>query len=339
MPAPYYDLLDAIHAEVEETMGNGDFLDPASVSISFCWNIGRLIADYSSCHGDKKPYASKLSRDLQRDHPSLSLFSAADVRGFESLYTAWSGLNETGIPANPPAELSKISWRHNRILLESLSDPDTRRWYASKAFEQQWTQTELKDRIVRRQIDRQGLTLHNFDTTLLSAGLAGEARTVFQDPYQFNYLELPVGAGELWLENALINSLRHSLPELGRGFAFVGNQVTIPYAGKRNRIDLLFFHLRLRCFIVIELKRFGREFDARFVSQIDRYIEAVDATQRHREDGPTIGIVLCHAPNRDKVLSALAQTNRPIGVADYLVENLPPKVSLLAQPKNSLPKR
>jgi predicted nuclease of restriction endonuclease-like (RecB) superfamily len=209
--------------------------------------------------------------------------------------------------------------------METLKDPAQRLWYARKAIEYGWSRSVLVHWIESNLYSREGRAVTNFTTALPPAqsDLAGE---IVKDPYSFDFLTLAPAAAERELEEALLDHIRQFLLELGVGFAFVGQQVPLEVGGEDYHLDLLFYHLRLRCFIVIDLK--ARPFKPEDAGKMNFYLSAVDDRLRHPDDKPSIGLILCKTRNKIIAEYALRDMAKPVGIARYvtrLIEELPAK--------------
>jgi predicted nuclease of restriction endonuclease-like (RecB) superfamily len=221
------------------------------------------------------------------------------------------------------SSLAQLTWYHNVALLERLADPEARLWYAAKVIEHGWSRNVLALHIQHRTRERQGKALTNFQATL-PPGDSDMAAQIFKDPYVFDFLGTADPRREREVEQALVDHIQRFLLELGVGFAFVGRQVHLEVGDQDFYVDLLFYHLKLRCFVVIELKAVA--FSPALVGQVNLYLSAVDDLLKHADDKPTIGLVLCRSKNKAVVEYALRHLKRPIGVAEWettLVENLP----------------
>jgi predicted nuclease of restriction endonuclease-like (RecB) superfamily len=217
--------------------------------------------------------------------------------------------------------MRQIPWGHNLELIFKLKDRARRLWYAQKALEHGWSRAVLVHQIKSRLYERQGAAVTNFDTVLPPAQ-SDLAKSTIKDPYVFDFLTMSADAAERDLERGLVEHIRKFLLELGVGFAFVGSQYHIEVAGDDFYVDLLFYHLRLRCFVVIELK--AGEFKPEDAGKMSFYLAAVDDTLKHHDDKPTIGIVLCGTKKRLIAEYALRNMSAPIGVSEYrLATTLP----------------
>jgi predicted nuclease of restriction endonuclease-like (RecB) superfamily len=217
--------------------------------------------------------------------------------------------------------LAQLPWYHQIALLDKLPGPETRRWYAAKAIEHNWSRNVLAMQIEARLLERSGNLVSNFPDTL-PAAQSDLAREALKDPYRFDFLGLTEAAHERDIENALMQHVTDFLLELGAGFAFVGRQVLLNVGGEEFFIDLLFYHLKLRSYVVIELK--GGKFKPEHLGQLGFYMTAVDRQIRHAQDNPTIGLLLCKSKNKVVAEYALGDKGQPMGIAEYkLLESLP----------------
>jgi predicted nuclease of restriction endonuclease-like (RecB) superfamily len=217
------------------------------------------------------------------------------------------------------------------LILDKITDPEERTWYIKATIEQGWSRNILAMQIESGLHERQGKAITNFPATLPPAD-SDMAAQVFKDPYLFDFLGTADPRREREVEQALVDHIQRFLLELGTGFAFVGRQVHLEFASRDYYLDLLFYHLKLRCYVVIELK--AVPFDPAFIGQINVYLSAVDDLLRHPDDKLTIGLLLCRSKDKIVVEYALRDLTKPIGVAEWetkIVEKLP------ANLKGSLP--
>jgi predicted nuclease of restriction endonuclease-like (RecB) superfamily len=279
------------------------------------WQIGRDILSRQSQQGWGTKVIERLAQDLRTAFPNMKGFSPRNLKYMRAFAEAW-----------PDAEfvqgvLAQLPWYHQIALLDKLPGPETRRWYASKAIEHNWSRNILVMQIESRLLERNGNAVSNFETHLPKAQ-SDLARESLKDPYRFNFLGLTIDAQEREIENALVKHVTDFLLELGAGFAFVGKQVLLDVGGDEFFIDLLFYHLKLRCYVVVELK--AGKFKPEHLGQLSFYLAAVDAQLKHPQDGPTIGLLLCKSKNKVVAEYALRDNVRPISVAEYqLRESLP----------------
>lgn len=226
-------------------------------------------------------------------------------------------------PATPPEPMASLPWGHNLMLLHKLEKSEDRVWYAAKAVEHGWSRNVLALQIEAGLHERQGKAVTNFKATLPPAQ-SDLAQGITKDPYLFDFLTLTEDANERAVEVGLIAQVEKFLLELGAGFALVGRQVHLEVGGQDFYLDLLFYHLKLRCYVVIDLK--AREFTPEAAGKMNFYLSAVDDRFRNPGDQPSIGLILCRSKNRVIAEYALRDTSKPIGVSGYvtkLVDALP----------------
>jgi len=292
--------------------------------ITLYWQIGQAIVERQRAEGWGKAIIERLARDLRAAFPGVSGFSPQNLWYMRSFYLAWT--EEVAKLQQPvgvldgihlPEAAAGIPWGHNLQLFSKLDNPVVRLWYARKCVEHGWSRAVLVHQIESGAYKRQGQALTNFERTL-PAPQSDLAREVLKDPYNFGFLTLAEDAKELELQRGLLQHLRDFLIELGVGFAFVGSRYPLIVGGEEYYLDLLFYHLRLRSFIVIELK--VDKFEPEHAGKLNFYLSAVDDLLRHPTDQPSIGLILCKEKNRVIVEYALRDTNKPMGVASYEVQ-------------------
>ena len=209
---------------------------------------------------------------------------------------------------------AQLPWVHIMHLLDAVKCPVELEWYARQTIEHGWSRNVLSHQIESRLYARQGGALTNFQRTL-PAEQSELAQQLIKDPYSFDFLSVAPEAKERALEQGLMQQVRSLILELGKGFAFVGSQYPLEVGGQDFYIDLLFYHLRLRCFVVFELK--VEPFKPEFAGKMNFYLAAADDLLRHKDDNPSIGIILCRDRNEVIVEYALRDSGKPMGVAQY----------------------
>ncbi len=287
--------------------------------VSLYWQIGQDILQRQNREGSRAKVIPRLARDLHTAFPDVKGFSARNLK-YMRYFAEHCPAQQFG--QQPAAQLP---WFHIVTLLTRVREPQEREWYALQTAQQGWSRYTLEVHIKNRLVARQGQAVTNFKAQLPSpeAGLAQEA---LKDPYLFDFLGLDEEAHEREIENALIRHITRFLLELGTGFAFVGRQHQLEVAGDEFFIDLLFYHTRLKCYVVVELKAVA--FKPEHAGQLNFYLSAVDAQIKAKDDNPTIGLLLCKTQNRLVAEYALSGINKPIGVAEYeLVRNLPERLT------------
>jgi predicted nuclease of restriction endonuclease-like (RecB) superfamily len=210
--------------------------------------------------------------------------------------------------------VAQIPWGHNVRILEAVSNPEARNFYLAKTREHGWSRNVLAHQIESRLHERQGQALTNFERTL-PAPHSDLAHQLLKDPYNFDFLTLDSEARERELERGLLEHIRQFLLELGVGFAFVGSQVHLEVGGEDFYLDLLFYHLKLRCFVAIDLKMGA--FAPEYAGKMNFYLSALDDLMRHLDDAPSLGLILCREKNRIIAEYALRDLDKPIGISGY----------------------
>lgn len=282
------------------------------------WQIGRDILARQAEQGWGTKVIERLAQDLRGAFPDMKGFSRANLMYMRAFAQAWP---DTEIVQQA---VGQLPWGHNLVLLTRLKDPQQRLAYAESAVEHGWSRNVLNIHIETRLLERSGKAVNNFPLRLPNPQ-SDLARESLKDPYRLDFLGLEREAGEREIENALVKHVTEFLLELGAGFAFVGRQVLLDVAGDEFFIDLLFYHLKLRCYVVIEIK--AGKFKPEHLGQLSFYLTAVDAQVKHPQDGPTIGLLLCKSKNKVVAEYALRGQAQPLGVAEYqLVESLPPEL-------------
>jgi predicted nuclease of restriction endonuclease-like (RecB) superfamily len=283
--------------------------------VSLYWKIGHAILTRQETQGWGAKVVDRLSHDLRVAFPDMQGFSVRNLKYMRAFAFAWPD------EAFVQAVLHKLPWYHHLALLDKLPGPGTRKWYAAKAIEHNWSRNVLVMQIELKLLERSGKADTNFALTLPKPQ-SDLARESLKDPYKFDFLGLTEEAQERAIETALVKHVTEFLLELGAGFAFVGRQILLDVAGDEFFIDLLFYHLKLRCYVVVELK--GGKFKPEHLGQLSFYLSAVDAQVKHPQDEPTIGLLLCKSKNKVVAEYALRGQAQPLGVAEYkLVESLP----------------
>lgn len=283
--------------------------------IALYHHLGRELLARRKRDGWGSKVVERPAADLRAAFPDLRGFSTRNLKYMRQFAEA---APEARFGQQAAAQLP---WFHVVTLLSRLDDPPTRAWYAGRAVQEGWSRQRLIDEIAGRLHLRAGTASENF-AARLPAAQADLARAVLKDPYHFDFLGLGPEAHERDIERGLVRHVTRFLLELGAGFAFVGRQFRLEVGGDEFFLDLLFYHTRLKCFVVVELK--ASDFAPEHVGKLNFYLGAVDAQVRAADDRPTIGILLCRRKNRIVAEYALSGIDKPIGVAEYqLVRALP----------------
>lgn len=279
------------------------------------WGIGKEILARQDQEGWGTKVIDRLAKDLRSEFPGQQGLSPRNLKYMRALAEAWP---EEAIVQQVAAQ---IPWFHNCILLDKVKEPVERLWYVQQTIQNGWSRNVLVMQIETNLYRRQGNAITNFQATLPSPQ-SDLAQQLLKDPYNFDFLTLAQEARERDLERGLLAHVQQFLLELGVGFALVGSQVPLEVGGEDFRIDLLFYHLKLRAYIVIDLKM--TPFKPEYAGKMNFYLSAVDDLLRHPDDQPTIGLILCKAKNRLVAEYAIRDIAKPLGVAEFrYLEQLP----------------
>lgn len=283
--------------------------------VGLYWRIGRDILDRQAAQGWGAKVIERLAHDLRTAFPEMKGFSPRNLKYMRAFAEAWP---EAGFVQQVAAQLP---WFHLCTLIDKLKTREKREWYLAKAIEHNWSRNVLVIQIETRLHERSGKAVTNFKERL-PAPQSDLARESLKDPYRLDFLGVGQEADERAIESAIVEHITRFLLELGAGFAYVGRQVHIEVGGDDFFLDLLFYHLKLHCYVVVELK--AGPFKPEHTGQLGFYLSAVDSQMKAEHDNPTIGLLLCKSQNRVVAEYALRDSNKPIGVAEYqLVAALP----------------
>jgi len=305
--------------------------------IGFYWELGKMISEKQTVWGSK--FIEQLSKDLKAEFPGMEGFSRRNLFNTVQFYSFYSKVqqpvgqivqqvvaqlpngskttnekSQQAVDLNWQQLVAKIPWGHNILIFSKSVDINEAWFYIQKTIEDGWSRAVLTLQIESGLYQRQGKAITNFKKTLpdISSDLAHQ---LLKDPYQFDFLTLTENYKEHELENALVENITKFLLELGSGFAYVGKQVPMQVGEKEFAIDLLFYHLKLRAYVVIELKT--TEFEPEYAGKLSFYLSAANDLLRHPTDNPTIGLLICKNKNNIIVEYALKNINQPIGVSEY----------------------
>ena len=314
IPEGYSSLLSILKERIREARFRSSLAVNRELILLY-WQIGNDILARQDSEGWGAKTIDRLAADLRRDFPEMTGLSPRNLKYMRSFAAAY-----------PDREfvqqvVALLPWGHNIRLVEALKEHSEREWYARQAIEHGWSRNVLTHQIESKLLYRQGKALTNFNRTL-PAAQSELAQEIIKDPYRFDFLALGPEILERDLERSLIENIRALILELGKGFAFVGSQYHLEVGGQDYYLDLLFYHLRLRCFVVIDLKI--EDFKPEFAGKMNFYLSAIDSRLRHANDAPTIGIILCKQRNEMIVEYALRDTAKPMSVARYVVSDVLP---------------
>lgn len=316
MPESYTEFIGQLKEQIGRARLNAVVQANSAMTVLY-WHIGRAIGIKQEMEGWGSKVIDRLGYDLKEAFPEMSGFSPRNLKYMKKFAEAYPDIEIV------QRSVAQIPWRSNIALLEKLDDHDARIWYAQKVLEQGWGKDMLVVQIESGAHLREGKSINNFEQTLPSLH-SDLSRQAFKDPYIFDFLGTDVPRREAELERKLIEHIQKFLLELGQGFAFVGRQVHLEVGNQDFYIDLLFYHLKLRCYVVIELK--SGEFKPEYVSKLNLYQNIVNDVLRHETDMPTIGLLLVKEKNKVLVEYSLMNNQNPTGVANWeamIVKDLP----------------
>ena len=284
--------------------------------ISLYFNIGKMIDTWQKELGWGAKVIDKLSLDILNEFPTMSGFSTRNLKLMVQFYKEYSN-DEFVQPI-----VAQIPWTHNIILIQKIKDKYIRFWYMEQTLQNGWSKDILSLMIKSEVHNRTGNLVSNFSQILppLESDLVQQS---FKDPYRFDFLTITEPFRERELENNLIKHMEKFLIELGSGFAFVGRQYKLEIGDDEFYIDLLFYHLKLRCFIVVELKK--GKFKPEYSGQVNFYCSAIDGILAQKDDKPTIGLILCQEKNEIVAEYSLKNMTQPIGISEYQLTEVLPK--------------
>jgi predicted nuclease of restriction endonuclease-like (RecB) superfamily len=307
LPSGYGTTLKALQQRIRQARARV-ILAANSALVLLYWEIGRTILERQTREGWGAKVIDRLARDLRRSFPDMQGLSPRNLQFMRSF--------AAGFPDEAIVKqlASQLPWWHVVRLMQRVKDPAAREWYMREAVRQGWSRSVLEIQMLGNAHARQGRAVTNFETAL-ELSESRRAAEVFKDPYVFDFLGTTDIRRERQVEQVLVDHIQQFMLELGSGFAFVGRQVPVRVADEDFYLDLLFYHLKLRRFVVVELK--AVPFEPAFVGQINLYLSAVDDQMRHATDAPSIGLLLCRAKHQVLVEYALRDLQKPIGVAGW----------------------
>jgi len=314
LPEGYADWLTQLKGDIAQARQRAALAVNAEL-VQLYHRIGAEIRQRQQVNAWGAKVIERLARDLSDAFPDIRGFSSRNLK-----YMAFFAQHcPNGLFGQQPA--AQLPWFHVVTLLTKLASPAEREWYAQQTVLLGWSRSTLEQNIKNRLQQRQGAAVTNF-VARLPAAESALAHETLKDPYLFDFLGLGDDAHERDIEDGLIRHITRFLLELGAGFAFVGRQFRLDVGGDEFFIDLLFYHTRLKCYVVVELK--ATAFKPEHAGQLNFYLAAVDAQIKAEDDKPTIGLLLCKQQNRLVAEYALSGIDKPIGVAEYqLLRDLP----------------
>ncbi|MFV0555073.1 MAG: YhcG family protein [Mangrovibacterium sp.] len=291
-----------------------------SVLIEFYWELGKMIADKENVWGNK--LIEQLAKDLKAEFPDMKGLSRSNLFYCKQFYIFY----HTEIVQQPVGQfvqhpVAQIPWGHNILIFSKSKNIEEARFYIQQTIENAWSRDVLAWQLKSDLYNRQGKAITNFKQTLLEPQ-SDLAQQTLKDPYVFDFLTMTQPYNERDVEQQLIEHITKFLLELGKGFAFVGRQYHLEVDDTDYYIDLLFYHTKLKCYVVIELK--NTKFMPEYAGKLNFYLSAVDSLVKAEDDKPTIGMLLCRDKKKIETEFALRDISKPMGVSEFtLIEALP----------------
>lgn len=289
--------------------------------IALYWEIGKQIVEKQKTASRGSGFIEQMSRDLRSEFPYLTGFSKRNLEFCRQVFLFYN--QDTSIAKQVVSQLGLLPWGHHIVIVQKIRNSQQALFYIGQTIENNWSRSVLQMQIESKLFERQGKSINNFSLTLPKPQ-SDLANQLLKDPYNFSFLTLEKNVQELELEKRLIENITQFLLELGKGFAYMGRQFELRVNNKEYRLDLLFYHVRLKCYFVIELKT--REFEPEFVGKLNFYLSAIDSLVKEETDAHTIGMLLCKTKDNLNVEFTLRDINKPSGVSEFTFKELPAEI-------------
>jgi predicted nuclease of restriction endonuclease-like (RecB) superfamily len=315
LPPDYRAWLDDVKTTIRSTQIKAA-LSVNQKMIQLYWHLGQMMDGKIQEANWGEGIIKRIASDLKSEFPHLSGFSRSNLFYMRQFYCFYRHAD-----IKVQQLVGQIPWGHNILIFRKLKTVEHAVFYLNSTIQNNWSRSILDIQLDTKLHERQGQAITNFNRVLPSPQ-AELAQETLKDPYMFDFLNRTDDMHEWDLERQLTNHIIKFLLELGNGFAFIGRQHPLKIGEKEYAIDLLFYHIRLRCFVVIDLKM--RDFEPEYTGKMNFYLSAVDDLLKLETDNPSIGIILCKSKDRFEVEYALRDLNKPIGVSDWVItEKLP----------------
>lgn len=285
--------------------------------IELYWELGKEISEKQKKANWGSNFIEQIAVELKHEFPEIKGFSRRNLYAVKQWYLFYVERFEI-----VPHVVAQIPWGHNRLIITKIKDVDEALFYCRETIKNGWDRDTLETMISRNLFSATGQSINNFENTLPEKQKHAVSQT-FKDPYNFDFLGLYDDALEKAIEDELVKHITEFLLELGKGFAFVGSQYKIEISDKDYHIDLLFYHLELRCFIVIELK--SGKFKPEYAGKLNFYLSAIDSQLKKQVDNQSIGIILCKKKDKIEAEYALRDINKPMGISEYRLNDMIPE--------------
>lgn len=296
--------------------------------LRFYWQLGKELHDRKDKFSYGQSFYKTISRDLRRELPDVKSFSETNLRymqKFAELYSEISNLPQVGedFRSEGIEPLFAIPWGHHKIIIDKCNgNPKKALFFVNQVIQNNWSRAVLLNFLDTDLYERQGKAITNFNLTL-PAMQSDLAQEITKDPYKFDFITLTQSYNEKELKDALMDNIQKFLLELGNGFAFVGREYRIEIGSTENFIDMLFYHIRLHCYVVVEVK--VTEFESSYAGQLGTYVVAVNHQLKTEKDEPTLGLLVCKSKDDIKAQYALEASSQPLGVSAYELSKLIPE--------------
>jgi len=312
----FFEWISTLKAKIRSARNKLAFSINSQV-LELYWEIGRDIAEKQQNSNWGSNFVEKIAEELKQDFPEIKGFSRRNIYAILQWYKFYSAKYQF-----VPHGVAQIPWGHNLLIISKIKDIDEAEFYCRATIQNAWDRDTLEIQIENKYYLTAGNSTHNFNNTL-PAKQSELATQTLKDPYNFDFLGLENDALEKAIEDELTKNITNFLLELGKGFAFLGRQYKIEIGENDHFLDMLFYHIELRCYIVIELK--AGKFIPEYAGKLNYYLSAVDSQLRKPEDNPSIGILLCKKKNKIDVEYALRDINKPLGISEYMLTNAIPE--------------
>ena len=296
--------------------------------LRFYWQLGKELHDRKDKFSYGQSFYKTISRDLRRELPDVKSFSETNLRymqKFAELYSEISNLPQVGedFRSEEIEPLFAIPWGHHKIIIDKCNgNPKKALFFVNQVIQNNWSRAVLLNFLDTDLYERQGKAITNFNLTL-PAMQSDLAQEITKDPYKFDFITLTQSYNEKELKDALMDNIQKFLLELGNGFAFVGREYRIEIGSTENFIDMLYYHIRLHCYVVVEVK--VTEFESSYAGQLGTYVVAVNHQLKTEKDEPTLGLLVCKSKDDIKAQYALEASSQPLGVSAYELSKLIPE--------------
>lgn len=313
--------------------------------IQLYWDIGKSIVDKQNQFAWGSKIVEQMAKDLKAELPDTNGFSRTNLFAMRKFYLFYNGselvqqaggqlesttlvgsheiVHHAGGQIERNSILYKIPWRHHIAILNKSNTAVEAKFYIQQTIQNNWSRNVLEMQLDSKLIERQGKAPNNFQLTLPKPQ-SDLAKETLKDPFKFDFLTLEANVQELHLEKNLTDNITQFLLELGKGFAFVGRQYVLQVGNKERKLDLLFYHLKMNWYMVIDLKM--GEFEPEYAGKMNYYLSAVDKMLKTEQDNPSIGIILCKSKDSLEVEYALQDMNKPMGISEFTFSELPQNI-------------